>query len=82
MLIQANDIMTGDVVDLHATFTTNHPASSYGQPVMVIEEWGDCMSHQNWVLAGCSVIEASEAEKRDFTHWHGLIDAMASSMPT
>ena len=77
MKIIARDLMTDHNIELNATLTTDHPASSYGQPVMVIDEWGDCMSHQNWVLAGCYIVEIDDDEKEDFAKWYGLIEQMA-----
>lgn len=76
MKIIAKDIMTGEEIPLTATLTTDHPASSYGLPVMVIDEWGgnDCMSHQNWILAGCRVVELDEAEREAFAKWYRLIE--------
>lgn len=78
MKIMINDVMTGDQIHLVATFTTDHSASSYGQAVMYIDEWSDCMSHQNWVLGGGVVIEATQEEKEAFIKWHGLIDAVGT----
>lgn len=80
MKIKARDIFTGEEVVLTASFTTDHPASSYGQPVMIIEEWeeNDVMSHQNWILAGCQVVEMEESEREDFEKWHRLIEIMTA----
>jgi len=81
MKIEVTDVFTNESVELTATMTTDHPASSYGQPVMVVDEWNDCMSHQNWILAGGRIIEATEAERADFARWYSLIEAMAGGLP-
>ena len=76
MRISAWDILSESDrrVELNVHFTTDHPAS-YGQPVMSVDEWdGDVMDHQNWILAGCEIEEASEQEIRLFKQWYSLID--------
>jgi len=83
MKIIARDVFGGDDVILTATLTTDHPASSYGQPVMMIDEWewdDDCMSHQNWILAGCQVVEIADDEVEDFKKWYHLIEALVGKL--
>lgn len=78
MKIKAWDMMTDQHIELTASLTTDHPASSYGQPVMVISEWdGEAMSHQNWILAGCEVVDLPDDEAEDFKQWYSLIEVMA-----
>jgi hypothetical protein len=78
MKIKAWDMMTDQHIELTASLTTDHPASSYGQAVMVIEEWdGEAMSHQNWVLAGCEVADLPDDEAEDFRQWYSMIEMMA-----
>ncbi len=79
MLICINDIFIGEAVELTASFTTDHPASHYGQPVIYIDEWGDCISHLNWVLGGAKLIDATPDEQTSFTKWHELIDIMTNN---
>lgn len=77
MKIKAWDMMTDTHIELTASLTTDHPASSYGQAVMVIDEWnGEVMSHQNWILAGCHVVDLPDDEVGDFERWYSLIEAM------
>lgn len=78
MKIKSSDILTGQTVQLTATLTTDHPASSYGQPVMVIDEWeGGCMGYDNWVIGDCVVTEFdSEAEQKIFERWVIVIHQM------
>jgi hypothetical protein len=39
MKIKAFDTTQDTHIELTASLTTDHPASSYGQAVMVIDEW-------------------------------------------
>jgi len=78
MKIKAYDMMTDNHIELTASLTTDHPASSYGQPVMIVDEWdGDIMGHENWVLAGCHVVDLPDDESEAFGQWYSLIGAMA-----
>lgn len=70
MKIQARDIFTDEQVELTGHITTDHPASSYGQPVMLIEEWDhEPMDLFNWTLSGCEVVEITVEEAEDFRVW-------------
>jgi hypothetical protein len=81
MKIKAYDMTTDNHIELTASLTTDHPASSYGQAVMVIDEWdGDIMSHENFVLAGCHVVDLPDDEAEEFRQWYSLIEAMAGGM--
>lgn len=44
-----------------AEVTTNHPASHYGIPVIVLED-GEALSIQSWILLGYQVEEATAEE--------------------
>ncbi len=84
MKIIIHDLIRDESIVLNAHLTTNHPASSYNQPVMLIEEWegdirGNVMSHQNWILCGAKMIwtdDDSEEEREMFKKWYSLIEAM------
>jgi hypothetical protein len=79
--IKAYDVITGEGIDLTALLTTDHPASSYGQAVMVIDERnGEVMSHQNWILAGCHVVDLPDDEAEDFKQWYSLIEVMTGEV--
>jgi hypothetical protein len=70
MKIQARDIFTGEQVELTGHITTDHPASSYGLPVLVIEEWDyEAMDLFNWTLSDCKVIDLTVEEAEDFRAW-------------
>ena len=45
-----------------ATVTTDHSASSYGQPVIVFED-GEALNLISWVGMGYQVVETTEQER-------------------
>ena len=45
-----------------AKITTDHSMSSYGQPVIVLED-GEALDLMSWVGCGYQVIKASKTEK-------------------
>jgi hypothetical protein len=70
MKIHAYDVFEQKPIILNGTMTTEHPANSNGQPVLSIAEWGgEAMSHENWVLTSCSVVEISDEEYAAFMEW-------------
>lgn len=78
MIIEGYDLVRDKAVTLTASMATEHPASSYGQPVMLIDEWdGGVMSHANFILIGARVIEINDQEIEALQKWHQLFDAMA-----
>lgn len=78
MIIEGYDLVRDEAVTLTASMTTEHPCSSYGQPVMLIDEWdGGVMSHANWVLIGARVIEISDDEIAQYKQWAQLFALMA-----
>lgn len=46
---------------IKATITTDHPASSYGQPVIVLED-GGALDLMSWVALGYQVVRAGKKE--------------------
>jgi hypothetical protein len=46
---------------IKATVTTEHPASHYGQPVIVLED-GGALDLFSWVTLGYRVVKASKKE--------------------
>lgn len=78
MIIEGYDLINNKAVRLTATMTTEHPASHYGQPVMMIREWeNEIMSHSNWVLIGARVLEIENNEKEAYQRWHEIFALMA-----
>ena len=64
------------------TLTTDHPASSYGQPVLSISEWGGgAMDYANWILAGCEVVDITVAEAEAFQVWTSQFPLDCEVMP-
>lgn len=61
MRLSYRDFNSGERVEVEAQVTTDHPASSYGQPVIVLPE-GDAADINSWLLLGCR-IEAASAEE-------------------
>ena len=79
MKIKGIDIFTQEPVLLTASFTTEHPASSYGQPVMIIDEWDEgagLMDYNNWIINNYCVEEATSKEMKQFEQWVELMSLM------
>lgn len=51
----------GERHEVAATVTTNHQASSYGQPVIVLDD-GDALDITSWVMLNYQIIEATPDE--------------------
>ncbi len=47
---------------IHAEITTEHPASSYGQPVIVLPDGGS-LDLFSWVAGDYRVVRATKAER-------------------
>lgn len=63
MTLQYTDIFRGDKVHkVKAKITTEHSASSYGQPVIVLED-GGALDLTSWVGLGYKVVKATENER-------------------
>jgi len=74
ILSYCNDILGDGRRDrVRAEVTTNHPASSYGQPVIVLED-GGALDLASWVLCQYKVEDATEEERqqllRVFRSWN------------
>jgi hypothetical protein len=70
MKILATDIYSGKKRTLTGKFEMDHTSASYGLPALVIEEWGGkIMSHKQWMLDGCEVVEIDDEEQDFFNHW-------------
>ncbi len=62
-LSYCNDIMgDGKRHRVKATITTDHPASHYGQPVIVLAD-GDALDLTSWVLCQYRVEKATKKER-------------------
>jgi hypothetical protein len=74
MTIQLRDTATGRTVKRRAEFTTDHPASHYGIPVLVLSG-GKLMEVSDWVLGRGELVRATPTEKANFIAW--LVGRMA-----
>lgn len=61
MILSYGDLFSGERHRIEATITTNHPASSYGIPVIVLPD-GESLDPASWVLLGYQVIDATPEE--------------------
>ncbi len=74
--LQYRDIVgDGELHEIEAEITTDHPASSYGQPVIVLPD-GEALDPQSWVLMGYQVLSASEDEIEALKKWLGNLGVM------
>lgn len=62
ILSYTNLLGNGQRHQISATITTDHPASSYGQPVIVLDSDGDALDIQSWILLNYQVISATPGE--------------------
>ena len=62
MKLEYTDIFNGgEKVKVKATVTTEHSASSYGVPVIVLDD-GNVLDLQSWIMLGYRVVKASKKE--------------------
>jgi hypothetical protein len=74
MKILATDVYDGKQHTLTGKFDMDHVSASYGLPVMVIEEWsGKVISHKQWMLDRCEVVEIDEEEQDFFNYWRSAL---------
>jgi phage baseplate assembly protein gpV len=70
--LQYTDLFAKDPDDrekqINATITTDHPASSYDQPVVVLED-GGALDYQSAIMLNYRVVEATEEEQVLLTQW-------------
>lgn len=76
MILQYVDIFSGgETKKIKARITTEHSASSYGQPVVELED-GDVLNAESWVLMGYQVVSATKAEAELMEQWLKNLYAM------
>ena len=75
MELSYTDILTGKNKRTKARITTDHPASSYGQPVVVLPD-GGALDGQSWVLLGYQVVKISKTEAPKMHKWIENLNAM------
>lgn len=79
MELSYTDILTGKNKRTKARITTDHPASSYGQPVVVLPD-GGALDGQSWVLLGYRVVKVSEAEAPKMEKWLENLNTMIGGL--
>ena len=62
MLLSYANITEGGRHQVTATVTTDHPASSYGQPVIVLDGDGDSLDINSWILLDYRIEHADPEE--------------------
>lgn len=76
MILSYTDIFEdGKPCRIKADITTDHPASSYGMPVVVLPD-GQALSADSWVLLNYHVVKASKAEATLMERWLKNLYAM------
>lgn len=73
MILEYIDIFEGDERhQVEAELTTEHSASSYGQPVIVLDD-GGALDWVSWISLGYRLIDGTEEEK-EFLRKEGFIE--------
>lgn len=64
MILSYQDIFQQDAkrTRIKATITTEHSASSYGQPVIVLDD-GGALDLMSWVAMGYQIVKATATER-------------------
>jgi DNA-binding CsgD family transcriptional regulator len=76
MILQYTDIFEdGKICKIKAEITTEHNASSYGMPVVVLPE-GHALDAQSWVLLNYQIVSLSRAEEPMMRRWLDNLYAM------
>ncbi len=68
MLLQYTDIFTGTIKKNTVEITTDHSASHYGIPVLVMPN-GQALNADSWVLLNYQIVKATEAESELMAKW-------------
>ena len=61
MILSYLDLLNRDRCNIEAAITTDHPASSYGIPVVVLPD-GESLDVASWILLAYQVEQATPAE--------------------
>ncbi|OPY74928.1 MAG: hypothetical protein A4E65_03705 [Syntrophorhabdus sp. PtaU1.Bin153] len=76
MILEYTDIFeNGKQKRIEADITTDHPASSYGLPVVVLPD-GQVLDAQSWVLLNYRVVSCTKAEAELIGRWLKNLYAM------
>lgn len=73
MILSYVDILgDGERHNIKATITTEHPNSSYGQPVLLLED-GKPLNAESWFLMAYQVVKATPTEFELLKKWVSLL---------
>lgn len=73
MILSYIDILgDGERRNIKATITTEHPNSSYGQPVLLLGD-GKPLTAESWVLMAYQVIKATPEEFEMLKQWVSMV---------
>jgi len=73
MILEYIDIFEGEERHrVEAELTTEHSASSYGQPVIVLDD-GGALDWVSWISLGYRLVDGTEEEK-EFLRKEGFIE--------
>lgn len=76
MILQYTDIFQGGKIrKIKAEITTEHSASSYGMPVVVLPD-GHALDAQSWVLLNYQIVSITKAEAPMMEKWLNNLYAM------
>jgi len=76
MILSYTDIFeNGKARRIEADITTDHPASSYGMPVVILPD-GQALNADSWVLLNYHVVKASPSEATMMEQWLKNLYAM------
>ena len=70
MHLSYRDILTDGqpIRRIRADITTDHPASHYNQPVIVLDD-GNALDYQSWILLGYSIDKINKSEQPLMEQW-------------
>ena len=78
MILQYTDIFGGGKRQkITANVTTEHPASHYGQPVVVLQD-GNLLDPMSWELMGYRLVSCTKAEAPIMAKWTLNLYAMSA----
>ncbi len=76
MILEYTDILdNGKAKRIKAEITTDHPASHYGLPVLVLAD-GQALDAESWVLLNYRIVNATQAEAPMMERWLKNLYAM------
>lgn len=68
MILSYTSVFDGITQTTEAKITTNHSCSSYGQPVIILND-GQLLDANSFVLSNYKLFKATKKEQRLFQKW-------------